>query len=82
MNCAAEVGLSRAREIRTYLQNYEFDWQGHKIKTTVSIGLLHPEQKNGANLVQLDIETLLHKADSAMYHAKKKGRNTVVQIAY
>lgn len=82
MNCAAEVGMTRAREIRAYLQNYEFDWQGHKIQTTVSIGLLHPRSSQDLEPIHHDIETLLQKADMAMYNAKKKGRNTVVQIAY
>ncbi|WP_455220144.1 diguanylate cyclase [Kaarinaea lacus] len=82
MNCASEIGLTRAREIRTYLQNYTFEWQGNKIQATVSIGLLHPEKSNGTTPAQYDIETLLQKADTAMYNAKKKGRNTVVQISY
>lgn len=82
MNCASEVGMTRAREIRNYLQNYEFEWQGTKIKTTVSIGLLHPDSKNAGEVKKYDIETLLQKADVAMYNAKKKGRNTVVQITY
>lgn len=82
MNCASEVGMTRAREIRNYLQNYQFEWQGKKIGTTVSIGLLHPDANNGGNVARYDIETLLQKADIAMYNAKKKGRNTVVQITY
>ena len=82
MNCASEVGMTRAREIRNYLQNYEFEWQSTKITATVSIGLLHPEAKNGGNVGKYDIETLLQKADVAMYNAKKKGRNTVVQVTY
>jgi len=82
MNCASEVGMTRAREIRNYLQNYEFEWQGVKIRATVSIGLLHPDTNNEREPARYDIETLLQKADVAMYNAKKKGRNTVVQIAY
>jgi diguanylate cyclase (GGDEF)-like protein len=82
MNCATEIGMARAREIRACLQNYEFDWQGQKIKTTATIGLLHPEKRNGAEPVQYDIETLLHKAKLAMHNAKKNSRNTVVQISY
>ncbi|MCI0507444.1 MAG: diguanylate cyclase [Gammaproteobacteria bacterium] len=82
MNCAAEIGMARAQEIRACLQNYEFDWQGQKIKTTVTIGLLHPEKRNGAEAVQYDIETLLHEANLAMHNAKTNGRNTVVQISY
>jgi diguanylate cyclase (GGDEF)-like protein len=82
MNCASEVGMARAREIRNYLQNYEFEWQSTKITATVSIGLLHPDSKNGGKIGKYDIETLLQKADVAMYNAKKKGRNTVVQVTY
>jgi len=82
MNCASEVGMTRAREIRTYLQNYEFEWQGVKISATVSIGLLYPDANKSGEIEHYNIETLLQKADIAMYNAKKKGRNTVVQIAY
>ncbi len=47
-----------------------FDIDGHALTCTFSIGVaLHPE--DGA-----DFDTLLLKADTAMYHAKEAGRNT------
>lgn len=45
------------------------------IETTVSIGLVSTAQDFAAEDVSLDGETLLHRADIAMYQAKKTGRN-------
>jgi len=82
MSCETEVGISRAREIRTYLENYQFSWQGNDIPATVSIGLLHPENHHDSDISHHNIESLLQKADTAMYDAKRLGRNTVVHIGY
>jgi len=82
MNCDTEVGINRAREIRTYLENYQFSWQDNDITATVSIGLLHPANNLDSDISKHNIETLLQKADAAMYDAKRQGRNTVVHIGY
>lgn len=45
------------------------------IAATVSIGLASTGQQIDMEEVHLDAETMLHRADIAMYHAKKTGRN-------
>lgn len=46
------------------------DWNGTVIEATVSLGLSRSD--DGADD---DVQTLLHKADIAMFHAKRQGRN-------
>ncbi|MXO72475.1 EAL domain-containing protein [Altererythrobacter buctensis] len=46
-----------------------------KIEATVSIGLASTGQELATEEITLDAETMLHRADIAMYQAKKTGRN-------
>ena len=82
MQCSAEVGMSRARELRAKLESWDFTFQDKVIKTTASIGLLYHEKARTSPVGHVDIQGLLQKADKAMYEAKRRGRNTVVKIAY
>ncbi|WP_295960696.1 GGDEF domain-containing protein [Rhodoferax sp.] len=53
--------------IETTAQPYQVG--SHTLQVSASIGLsIYPDDGN-------DVETLLHNADTAMYHAKKSGRN-------
>lgn len=46
-------------------------WNGLEIEATVSIGLSRSDRDGN------DVQTLLHKADIAMFNAKRQGRNCV-----
>lgn len=60
-----------AEKIRLALSE-SFEISGHKLRISASIGIaIYPEHGN-------DEKTLLKNADTAMYLAKKKGRDTVV----
>ena len=48
------------------------EWNGMEIEATVSLGLSRSD--DNAND---DLQTLLHKADIAMFHAKRQGRNQI-----
>ncbi|MEY4238937.1 MAG: hypothetical protein RL339_1538 [Pseudomonadota bacterium] len=52
------------------------DWNGMEIEATVSLGLSRSD--GGADD---DVQTLLHKADIAMFHAKRQGRNRIAWFA-
>ncbi len=45
------------------------------VELTVSIGLATDHEADGTPGPVLDAETLMHRADMALYHAKKQGRN-------
>lgn len=76
MRCSPEVGTQRAREIRAAIESREFDWHDQPMRVTVSVGLLHGDVQE-----QNDVQTLLHRVDTAMYEAKRKGRNLVVEVS-
>ncbi len=75
MRCPPQVGLQRAEEILSTVRSRTFRWQEREIPITISIGLLHAHTSALG-----DWEALLRRADSAMYRAKDRGRNTVVQV--
>ena len=72
-NTSKRGALKAAENIRFEIENLEhITAKNEKIKFTVSIGIafLHSSDP--------DLETILHRADIALYEAKRKGRNRVV----
>jgi diguanylate cyclase (GGDEF)-like protein len=45
------------------------------VELTVSVGIASDHDSEGAAGAQIDAATLMHRADMALYHAKKQGRN-------
>ena len=70
--CDLNVGLRRADEIRKLVSKSAIEAGGHKIATTVSMGVTVTHSS-----MDHTIEELLHEADMALYAAKKSGRNRV-----
>ncbi len=59
------------RRLRETVERFPFTIRREKVKMTISIGVASlPEDT-------LDLETLLQKADQALYRAKHEGRNRV-----
>lgn len=75
MNCDEATGLQRADDIRRRIGELDFHWEGEKVELTVSVGLLC-----GCNATGTSLKEILHQVDTAMYAAKKRGRNTVVHL--
>lgn len=75
MRCEHEIGLERAAQIRESLENCIIPWSGKTIHITASIGLYSKPLGD-----EIDVNQLLQEADNAMYKAKQRGRNQVVDI--
>jgi diguanylate cyclase (GGDEF)-like protein len=63
-----EKALSRIEAIRSQVDRHEFDTVGH---LTASFGVAWHESKD-------DVDTMLQRADKALYKAKESGKNKVV----
>lgn len=71
VECDQAGALQIAERIRLKIAQDQFAWEHHVTAVTVSIGvaLCSPEMEQ--------VETLIARADQAMYHAKRRGRNRV-----
>lgn len=66
-----DAAVAAAERIRKKIEETRFEWEGKQIPVTISLGVatLHP----GENLP----DPMVHRADEALYEAKKSGRNRV-----
>jgi diguanylate cyclase (GGDEF)-like protein len=71
-------GYELLERLRATIQNHDFDFQGKKLKVTISGGIIDIGQIKNKNI---DMNTLINesieKADSLLYKAKKQGRNKI-----
>ncbi len=74
MQASREVSRRRAEQILSRIESTPFVWKGHPIKVTLSMGLYcYPGS-------ELSHDELLIKVDKAMYAAKQRGRNRVIEL--
>lgn len=67
--------LRKAQAIRHAVEKEDFNLEGQKVKVTLSIGIAHfPRDADAA-------EGLIRQADQALYRAKDRGRNRVIDVA-
>jgi diguanylate cyclase (GGDEF)-like protein len=66
-----EKAIEVAERIRESFAQMAQDVDGHPVCATVSIGLVHCQERT------LDIPNLLAQADHSLYRAKERGRNRV-----
>ncbi len=66
-----DAALVAAERIRKKIESAKFEWEGKTIPVTISLGVasLHP----GENIP----DPMVHRADAALYEAKKAGKNRV-----
>ena len=71
VECDQPGALQIAERIRLKIEQDRFAWEHHVSVVTVSIGvaMLSPDIDH--------VETFIARADQAMYHAKRRGRNRV-----
>ncbi|MBN1127357.1 MAG: diguanylate cyclase [Chitinispirillaceae bacterium] len=70
-NLPASGIMKYANKLHTAIENHVFAYSGHSVHITVSIGIAeyHSELKSRQELIE--------RADSALYQAKKDGRNLI-----
>ncbi|GAA6171392.1 hypothetical protein NBRC116592_10620 [Colwellia sp. KU-HH00111] len=73
-NCEINTATQIAERIRQKAADLTTKFQQEQIKLTVSIGITARLQE------EKSIESMLHRADEALYQAKQSGRNKVVLL--
>ena len=70
-HCSLDAAHRVATSLHTAIQDYEFSWESHMFKVSVSIGLVAITETTPS------VIELLKDADAACYMAKEKGRNRI-----
>jgi diguanylate cyclase (GGDEF)-like protein len=70
-NTPVSAGIAVAERIRQAIEELEVHFAGEPIKFTVSLGVAEFDPRHG------NWESMMQRADIAMYEAKEHGRNTV-----
>ena len=70
-HCSLDAAHRVATSLQTAVQDYEFTWESHTFKISVSIGLVAITETTPS------VIELLKDADAACYMAKEKGRNRI-----
>lgn len=69
---SSESGFSICKRFRKNVESHEFNFEGQKIKITVSLGICNKSSQN-----KIGSRELITKADEALYQAKRNGRNRI-----
>lgn len=64
-----------AERIRQSIETTTIHHLSHHIQTTISLGIAQHHPKD-------DLDALIHRADSALYEAKKQGRNRTIVLPH
>ena len=64
--------------VREAVERTEVTWEGRRIPITMSFGIADGEEMPEDSLDEEETEREIHRADKAMYAAKRRGRNCAV----
>lgn len=70
-----EDAMMIVERLRVSIENLHIPFEGAVVSITTSFGIVSSQQLDKSNL---EIDTMLHMADKALYSAKRAGRNRVV----
>ncbi|BEU03687.1 GGDEF domain-containing protein [Agarivorans sp. OAG1] len=73
-NTKTSEALRSAERIRIAIEEYTFTTLNHQVDVTVSLGV------SSIEVTDSNCDSVLQRADDALYHAKKTGRNQAVQF--
>lgn len=74
-NTDADIALKILNRIKSAFSEQTFFHEGAKINCTISVGHAYSNE-------QLDINTIISNADTALYQAKRNGKNNIIVYSY